>query len=85
MGVAVGNGLTAEPWTRPADAGAHARRAAGFVVWSQVEAGPPLPGVDDVRRGAGPRGRADVAARWMPGLASRTYDPVLRRWRTRPG
>ncbi len=39
MKVAVGNGLTAEPWTRPAGSGAHARRAAGFVVWSQVEAG----------------------------------------------
>jgi len=39
MEVAVGSGLTAEAWTRPEDTAAHSRRAAGFVVWSQVEAG----------------------------------------------
>ena len=37
--VAVGAGLTAEPWVQDPESGAHARRAAGFVVWSQVEPG----------------------------------------------
>ena len=78
--VAVGNGLTAEPWTRPAGSGAHARRAAGFVVWSQVEAGhlcpvsmtyaaaPALAAEPDARRplDAGPR-----LARLRPGAARR--------------
>lgn len=38
MRVAVGHGLGAEPWTAPPGAGAHVRRAAGFYLWSQVEA-----------------------------------------------
>ena len=39
LGQAVGAGLTAGPWTAPPASGAHVRRAAGFVVWSRVEAG----------------------------------------------
>ena len=39
MDTAVAHGLTASPWTEPSRTGAHVRRAAGFVVWSQVEAG----------------------------------------------
>jgi len=74
--VAVGNGLTAEAWTRPAASGAHARRAAGFVVWSQVEAGHLCP--VSMTYAAAPALAAEpaVAARWVPGLASRTYDPA---------
>ena len=78
MEVAVGQGLTAEPWTRPAGQGAHARRAAGFVVWSQVEAGHLCP--VSMTYAAVPALAAEpaLAARWLPGLASRAYDPVLR-------
>ena len=77
MEVAVGNGLTAEPWTRPADSAAHARRAAGFVLWSQVEAGHLCP--VSMTYAAAPALAAEpaLAARWMPGLASRAYDPGL--------
>ena len=77
MEVAVGNGLTAEPWTRPAGTAAHARRAAGFVTWSQVEAGHLCP--VSMTYAAAPALAAEpgLAARWMPGLASRAYDPVL--------
>ena len=67
MEVAVGEGLTAEPWTRPVGTGAHARRAAGFVRLVAGRGGPPVPGLDDVRRrpGAGgrPRPRRALAAR----------------------
>ena len=35
MTVAVRAGLTAEPWTQPAESGAHVRRAAGFIAWSE--------------------------------------------------
>ena len=76
-GVAVGNGLTAEPWTRPAGSGAHARRAAGFVVWSQVEAGHLCPVSMTYAAAPALAAEPDLAARWMPGLASRAYDPVL--------
>ena len=78
MEVAVGNGLTAEPWTLPSGSGAHARRAAGFLLWSQVEAGHLCP--ISMTYAAAPALAAEpaVAARWVPGLASRAYDPGLR-------
>ena len=85
MEVAVGAGLTAEPWTRPTGSGAHARRAAGFVVWSQVEAGHLCP--VSMTYAAVPALAAEpaVAAGWVPGLASRAYDPQLRPHRDKPG
>ena len=39
MARAIGHGLTAEAWTRPTGSGAHLRRAVGFHLWSQAEAG----------------------------------------------
>jgi putative acyl-CoA dehydrogenase len=85
MEVAVGAGLTAEPWTRPPGSGAHARRAAGFLVWSQVEAGHLCP--VSMSYAAVPALAAEpaVAEGWVPGLASRAYDPVLRPHRDKPG
>ncbi len=78
MGRAVGAGLTAEPWTLPSGTGAHARRAAGFMVWSRVEAGHGCPVSMTYAAGSAVRHHADAAARWLPGLASRAYDPALR-------
>ena len=85
MEVAVGNGLTAEPWTRPAGTGAHARRAAGFLVWSQVEAGHLCPVSMTYAAVPALAAEPEVAARWVPGLASRAYDPVLRPHADKPG
>ncbi len=78
MEVAVGEGLTAEPWTRPEGSGAHARRAAGFVIWSQVEAGHLCPVSMTYSAAPALAASPDVSARWLPGLASRGYDPRLR-------
>ncbi|MFL6206702.1 MAG: acyl-CoA dehydrogenase family protein, partial [Acidimicrobiales bacterium] len=75
--VAVGNGLTAEPWTRPTGTGAHTRRAAGFIVWSQVEAGHLCPVSMTYAAVPALAAEPSLAERWMPGLASRAYDPVL--------
>ena len=85
MEVAVGHGLTAEPWTRPAGSGAHARRAAGFVVWSQVEAGHLCPVSMTYAAAPALTAAPDVARDWLPGLASRAYDPRLRRHADKPG
>ncbi len=85
MEVAVGEGLTAEPWTRPEGTGAHARRAAGFVVWSQVEAGHLCPVSMTYAAAPALAAAPDLAARWLPGLASRAYDPVLRARPDKPG
>jgi putative acyl-CoA dehydrogenase len=85
MEVAVGHGLTAEPWTRPAGSGAHARRAAGFIVWSQVEAGHLCPVSMTYAAAPALAAAPGVAADWTPGLAARAYDPVLRPHADKPG
>ncbi len=78
LDVAVGAGLTAEPWTAPRDSGAHLRRAVGFMVWSQVEAGHGCP--LSMTYAAAPALMTDpeLAAVWVPKLASSEYDPGLR-------
>ncbi len=77
LDVAVGAGLTAEPWTQPGNSGSHLRRAAGFYVWSQVEAGHLCP--VSMTYAAVPALRASpaLAAVWEPRLASRCYQPAL--------
>jgi putative acyl-CoA dehydrogenase len=78
MTQAVGAGLTAEPWTRPPSTGAHVRRAAGFVLWSRVEAGHGCPVSMTYAAGAALRHDATLGGRWLPALASRSYDTRLR-------
>ncbi|MFC7594350.1 acyl-CoA dehydrogenase family protein [Terrabacter sp. GCM10028922] len=78
MTQAVGAGLTAEPWTRPASSGAHVRRAAGFVLWSRVEAGHGCPVSMTYAAGSALRHDATLGARWLPPLASRSYDVGIR-------
>ncbi|WP_320783686.1 acyl-CoA dehydrogenase family protein [Streptomyces sp. CRN 30] len=75
LGKGVSQGLTAA-WTRP---GGHVRRAAGFVVWAQVEAGNGCP--LSMTHAAVPALRADpdLAAEWEPRLTSQLYD-----WDMRP-
>ena len=78
MTVAVGAGLTAEPWTAPAGGGDHVRRAAGFIAWSENEQGHLCP--ISMTYAAAPALAANpvLAARWVPALASRSYDFGLR-------
>ncbi|MEW2416346.1 acyl-CoA dehydrogenase family protein [Streptomyces sp. NPDC046866] len=73
LGHAVGAGLT-DAWGRPAG---HLRRAAGFFVWSQVEAGHGCP--VSMTHAAVPTLRADpeLAAVWEPLLTSHVYDRGL--------
>ncbi|MEU5086272.1 acyl-CoA dehydrogenase family protein [Streptomyces sp. NPDC021356] len=74
LGKGVSAGLTAA-WTRPAG---HVRRAAGFLVWTQVEAGNGCP--LSMTHAAVPALRADpeLAAEWEPRLTSMVYDRDLR-------
>ncbi len=73
LGHAISAGLT-DAWSRP---DGHLRRAAGFMVWSQVEAGHGCP--VSMTHAAVPALRTDpaLAAEWEPRLGSRTYDPRL--------
>ncbi|OIJ89992.1 acyl-CoA dehydrogenase family protein [Streptomyces colonosanans] len=74
MGQGVAAGLTAA-WARP---GGHVRRAAAFVVWTQVEAGTGCP--MSMTHAAVPALRTDpaLAAEWEPRLTSMVYDRDLR-------
>ncbi|WP_028798108.1 acyl-CoA dehydrogenase family protein [Streptomyces purpureus] len=74
LGRAVSAGLTGA-WARP---GGHVRRAAGFLVWTQVEAGHGCP--LSMTHAAVPALRADpeLAAEWEPRLTSPVYEEGLR-------
>ena len=84
MRTAVEAGLQGAPWQdeRP---GAHVLRAAGLIVWSQVDGGHTCP--ISMTYAAIPALRADeeIAAEWAPPLAARAYDPVLRPVADKPG
>ncbi|WP_434598717.1 acyl-CoA dehydrogenase family protein [Streptomyces sp. A5-4] len=74
LGYAVSAGLT-DAWGRPAG---HVRRAAGFLVWTQAEAGHGCP--LSMTHAAVPALRTDpaLAAEWEPRLTSHVYDQDLR-------
>jgi putative acyl-CoA dehydrogenase len=74
LGKGVSAGLTAA-WSRP---GGHVRRAAAFMVWTQVEAGNCCP--LSMTHAAVPALRTDpaLAAEWEPRLTSTVYDRELR-------
>jgi putative acyl-CoA dehydrogenase len=77
MEVAVGRGLHTGPWSDPRP-GAHVARAAGFVVWSQVDAGHFCPVSMTYAVVPALRAHPGLAAEWEPRFASRTYDPSSR-------
>jgi putative acyl-CoA dehydrogenase len=86
MRVAVGHGLHGAPWAVD-QPGAHVARAAGFVVWSQVEAGHGCPvsmtySIVPALRAAAP---AELADEWVPRLTARAYDPRNVPAREKPG
>jgi putative acyl-CoA dehydrogenase len=81
LGKGVSAGLTGA-WARPSG---HVRRAAGFLVWTQVEAGTCCP--LSMTHAAVPALRADprLAAEWEPRLTSTVYDRELRPAAQKPG
>ncbi|MFZ4150719.1 acyl-CoA dehydrogenase family protein [Streptomyces pseudogriseolus] len=81
LGKGVSAGLTAA-WGRP---GGHVRRAAAFLMWTQVDAGTCCP--LSMTHAAVPALRADpeLAAEWEPRLTSVIYDRALRPAGQKPG
>ncbi|MEU7405429.1 acyl-CoA dehydrogenase family protein [Streptomyces sp. NPDC044948] len=81
LGKGVSAGLT-DAWSRP---GGQVRRAAGFLMWTQVEAGNCCP--LSMTHAAVPALRADpdLAAEWVPRLTSRVYDREPRPARLKAG
>jgi len=74
MQEAIASAAHSAPWTDPRP-GAHAARAAKYLLWSQLENGTQCPttmtfaAIPVIARQAG------LAARWLPKLHSREYDP----------
>lgn len=81
LGKGVAAGLTAA-WVRP---GGHVRRAAAFLLWTQIEAGNCCP--LSMTHAAVPALRTDpeLAAVWEPRLTSMIYDRELRPARLKAG
>jgi putative acyl-CoA dehydrogenase len=76
LGTAVANGLHAAPWRDPRP-GAQVARAAGFYLWSQVEAGHGCPVSMTFAAVPALRASPELAAVWEPKLTALAYDPVL--------
>jgi putative acyl-CoA dehydrogenase len=74
MRVAVEHELHGGPWRSPRD-GAHVARAAGFMVWSQVDAGHGCPISMTYAIVPALRSEPSLAAAWEPQLTSSAYDP----------
>jgi putative acyl-CoA dehydrogenase len=74
MRIAVEHDLHGGPWRSPRD-GAHVARAAGFMVWSQVDAGHGCPISMTYAIVPALRTEPSLAADWEPRLTSSAYDP----------
>jgi putative acyl-CoA dehydrogenase len=84
MEVAVAHGLHAMPWREPRP-GAHAARAAGFYIWSQVEGGHGCPVSMTYAAIPALRQQPALAERWEPLMTTVEYDPGLRPAPTKRG
>jgi putative acyl-CoA dehydrogenase len=76
MDVAVRHGLHGGPWRDPGP-GAHVARAAGHLVWSQVEAGVACPITMTYASIAALRGTPELAKVWEPVITAPVYQPEL--------
>ena len=84
MTAAVGAGLHGAPWAG-GSASPHVQRAAGFMLFTELE--PSILCPISMTYAATPalRGNAAVFADWGPKLTSHAYDPALVPWRDKPG
>ena len=85
MALAVGAGLHGTPWTAQPGASAHLQRAAGFMLFTELEPSTLCPISMTYAVTPALRGNAGVYADWGPGLASRAYDATPTLWSNKPG
>ncbi len=83
--VAISNGLHAAPWAEAGPERAHQRRAAGFYLWSQVEAGHGCPISMTYAVVPALRHNPALSAQFEPLLSSPSYDFGLRAPLTKSG
>ena len=85
MRMAVGAGLHGTPWAEQASGSAHLERAAGFMMFTELEPSTLCPISMSYAVTPALRGNASVYADWGPKLTSRGYDPAPAVWRDKPG
>jgi len=84
MTAAVGAGLHGTPWTGTS-ASPHVLRAAGFMLFTELEPSILCPISMSYAVTPALRGNATVYADWGPKLGSLWYDPALKSFRDKPG
>lgn len=84
MTLATGAGLHGSPWS---DEGVspHVRRAAGFMLFTELEPSTLCPISMSYAATPALRGNTAIYADWGPKLASRAYDPELKPWQAKAG
>jgi putative acyl-CoA dehydrogenase len=85
MAASVEAGLHGAPWASPPNVSAHVRRAAGFMLFTELEASSLCPISMTYAVTPALRGNPALYADWAPGLTSRHYDPALKHWQAKPG
>ena len=85
MALAVGAGLHGAPWSEPPGGAAHVRRAAGFMLFTELEPSTLCPISMTYAVTPALRANAAVYADWGPKLSSRSYDPAPALWSHKPG
>ena len=84
MALATGAGLHGTPWAGEG-ASPHVLRAAGFMLFTELEPSILCPISMTYAVTPALRGNPALYADWGPKLASRAYDPDLKHWRDKPG
>jgi len=84
MKLATGAGLHGTPWSDE-EPSPHVRRAAGFMLFTELEPSILCPISMSYAATPALRGNTAVYADWGPKLASRAYDPELKSWQAKAG
>ncbi|MGV8804219.1 MAG: isovaleryl-CoA dehydrogenase [Polaromonas sp.] len=89
MALAIEAGLHGAPWAEMAPtlatASPHLQRAAGFMLFTELEPSSLCPISMSYAATPALRGNPAIHADWAPGLTSRLYDPALKVWQGKAG
>jgi putative acyl-CoA dehydrogenase len=84
MALATGSGLHGTPWSDE-NPSPHVRRAAGFMLFTELEPSTLCPISMTYAATPALRGNTAIYADWGPKLTSRAYDAELKLWQAKPG
>ena len=85
MGLATGAGLHGTPWADTQSGSPHVLRAAGFMLFTELEPSILCPISMTYAVAPALRGNSAIQADWAPGLTARAYDPALKLFSQKPG